>query len=48
MLGASSTNFAEVTSGLKPGDRVIAQSDTLPAPELDTPVPRETLDIVLE
>ena len=37
VLGASSTNFAEVTSGLKPGDRVIAQSDTLPAPRVGHP-----------
>ncbi len=32
-LGVSDTTFAEVVSGLAPGDRVIAQSDVLPAPE---------------
>jgi multidrug efflux pump subunit AcrA (membrane-fusion protein) len=32
-LGASDPNFAEVLSGLKPGDKVIADPDSLPAPE---------------
>jgi hypothetical protein len=31
-LGVSDTSFAEVVSGLAPGDRVIAESEGLPAP----------------
>jgi multidrug efflux pump subunit AcrA (membrane-fusion protein) len=31
-VGLSDPNFVEVTSGLKPGDRVIAHPDSLPAP----------------
>jgi hypothetical protein len=32
-LGASDLNFTEVLSGLNPGDRIIADPDSLPAPE---------------
>jgi HlyD family secretion protein len=32
-LGATDPTFAEVLSGLKPGDQVIAHSESLPAPE---------------
>ena len=47
-LGVTSTSFAEVISGLKPGDRVIAQSETLPTTELDIPDQEQTLDLALE
>jgi hypothetical protein len=30
-LGVSDTTFAEVVSGLEPGDRVIAEADSLPS-----------------
>lgn len=32
-LGVSDASFAEVVSGLEPGERVIAHCDGLPAPE---------------
>jgi multidrug resistance efflux pump len=36
-LGAIDLAFAEVRSGLKPGDRVLSHSGSLPAPETETP-----------
>jgi HlyD family secretion protein len=36
-LGASDLSFAEVRSGLKPGDRILAHSGSLTAPEPATP-----------
>jgi hypothetical protein len=34
-LGATDTTFAEVLSGLEPGDHVIAHSENLPTPETE-------------
>ncbi len=34
-LGATDTNFAEVVSGLEPGDRIVAHTDLLPAAEIE-------------
>lgn len=48
-LGVTNTNFAEVVSGLEPGDRVVAHSETLPPADLDLPPDREqTLDLALQ
>jgi multidrug resistance efflux pump len=46
-LGATDTDFAEVVSGLKPGDRVIAHSEGLPSPDVDLPDPAANLDLAL-
>ena len=46
-LGATDTDFAEVVSGLKPGDRVIAHSETLPAADLDRSDPETKFDLAL-
>jgi HlyD family secretion protein len=35
-LGVADTSFAEVVSGLEPGDRVIAESEELPPPDCET------------
>jgi multidrug efflux pump subunit AcrA (membrane-fusion protein) len=37
-LGAVSSSFAEVRSGLQPGDKVVANPEDLPAPEGSEPV----------
>jgi HlyD family secretion protein len=42
-LGVTNADFAEVVSGLEPGDRVIAHSESLPTPDLGLPAPVETL-----
>jgi HlyD family secretion protein len=46
-LGATDTGFAEVVSGLKPGDRVITHSESLPATDLDGPDPETKVDRAL-
>jgi multidrug resistance efflux pump len=46
-LGVTSTDFAEVVSGLKPGDRVIANSERLPIDDMDIPENRPPLDLAL-
>ncbi len=38
-LGASNENFAEVLAGLKPGDKVLAHPEQLPAPRLERSAP---------
>ncbi len=48
-LGVTNTSFAEVVSGLEPGDRVVAHSETLPPTDLDVPPDREqTFDLALQ
>jgi HlyD family secretion protein len=47
-LGVTDAEFAEVISGLKPGDRVIAHSETLPEADLNLPAPEAPLDLALE
>ncbi len=42
-LGVSDTSFAEVVSGLEPGDRVVADTESLPAPEPVSPEPMPAL-----
>ena len=39
-LGVTDAEFAEVVSGLEPGDRVIAHSETLPETDLTLRLPR--------
>jgi HlyD family secretion protein len=46
-LGATDTDFAEVVSGLKPGDRVVAHSESLPAADLEVPDPETKFDLAL-
>jgi HlyD family secretion protein len=46
-LGVTSADFAEVVSGLKPGDRVIAHCENLPTDDLDAPDQEATLDLAL-
>jgi len=47
-VGVTDTSFAEVLSGLEPGDRVIAQCERLPEPE-PLPAPtEEAMDIAME
>jgi HlyD family secretion protein len=47
-LGVTNVNFAEVVTGLEPGDRVVAHSESLPTTDLDLPAPAQTLDLALE
>jgi HlyD family secretion protein len=48
-VGVTNTSFAEVVSGLEPGDRVVAHSETLPATDLDLPADHApTLDLALQ
>ena len=42
-LGVSDTLFAEVVSGLEPGDQVVVDSESLPAPEPVSPEPMTAL-----
>ena len=42
-LGVSDTSFAEVVSGLEPGDQVVFDSESLPAPEPVSPEPMPAL-----
>ena len=46
-LGVSDTSFAEVVSGLEPGDQVVVDTESLPAPEpaLPEPMPALALEI---
>ena len=46
-LGATDTDFAEVVSGLKPGDRVIAHSEGLPIIDLELPDAETKFDLAL-
>ena len=47
-LGVSDTTFAEVVSGLEPGDRVIAHSERLPLEGPGTPDPDTMTDLALK
>jgi HlyD family secretion protein len=47
-LGVSDTTFAEVVSGLEPGDRVIAHSEDLPPAGPGQPDPGVMMDLELE
>jgi hypothetical protein len=47
-LGMTDATFAEVVSGLEPGDRVIADSTSLPPAELGTHDPETLIDLALE
>jgi HlyD family secretion protein len=44
-LGVTDAEFAEVISGLEPGDRVIAHSETLPEADLPVPALEAPLDL---
>jgi HlyD family secretion protein len=46
-LGATDTDFAEVVSGLRPGDRVIAHSEGLPTTDLELPDAETKFDLAL-
>ena len=46
-LGATDTDFAEVVSGLKPGDRVVAHSESLPTADVELPDPEIKVDLAL-
>ena len=48
IIGQSDANFAEVISGLKPGDRVIARPDHLPAPKGATPKTDQPAESIAE
>ena len=43
----SDTTFAEVVSGLEPGDRVVAHAENLPPEDFDPPDPDIKTDMVL-
>jgi multidrug efflux pump subunit AcrA (membrane-fusion protein) len=47
-LGATDTEFAEVKSGLKPGERVIAQCESLPEIDPDQPNPEPIMDLAMD
>jgi hypothetical protein len=47
-LGVTDSEFAEVVSGLEPGERVIAHSEALPETELLPPPAEAPLDLALE
>jgi multidrug resistance efflux pump len=46
-LGATNAEFAEVLAGLRPGDQVIAKSESLPLTDLVRPEPPQSLDLAL-
>ncbi len=47
-VGVSDTTYAEVTRGLEPGDRVIAQCESLPEPEASRSEPEATADLAMD
>ncbi len=47
-LGVTDAEFAEVVTGLEPGERVIAHSETLPETDLLPPAAEAPLDLALE
>jgi HlyD family secretion protein len=47
-LGVSDTTFAEVVSGLEPGDRVVAHAENLPPDGAGPPDPEIMMDLALE
>ena len=47
-LGVSDATFAEVVSGLKPGDRVVAHAENLPPDGEGPPDPEIMMDLALE
>jgi hypothetical protein len=47
-VGATDMNYAEVTRGLDPGDRVIAQCESLPKPAPDPAQTEAVMDLAME
>jgi multidrug resistance efflux pump len=47
-VGVTDTNYAEVTKGLVPGDRVIAQCENLPDPDRGPPETEALMDLAMD